>query len=474
MQNVPLSIKNALSTQTFLEVRSPHDQTLLATVEKADIAALEQALHNAHESYEEIMRTMPAWKRAEILYKVADQIKAHHEKLSMTIAQEGGKPLKDARVEVTRAVNTVRMSGNEALQMNGETLTMDRATGTENHIALSIRQGIGPVLAISAFNHPVNLICHQVATAFAAGNSVIVKPASQTPLSALRIVDFFYNAGLPREIISVAIVSGKDTEYLVQDARIKFITFIGSGAVGWDIEKKKHAGTRLSLEHGGTGTAIVTESADIEKVIPSIVRGGFYHAGQVCVSTQNVYVHTSLYREVLGKLIETASLLKVGPATEDTTDIGPIINSKEKDRILSHINEAVSMGAQIALGGKETGATTIGATILMDTTMDMSVMKSEIFGPVISVVPYSNIDEVIKIMNATPFSFQAAIYTQDINVALSNAKKIDATSVMINDSTAFRVDWMPFGGGKESGLGMGGIKNSIHEMSVEKMIVVKL
>lgn len=474
MYHFPLYIKNARPTDQLLEVKSPFDGSLIGTVEKADTPALEQALHNAHESFETIMRTMPAWKRAEILYAVADQIKAHHEELSLLIAQEGGKPLKDARVEVTRAINTVRMSGNEALQMNGEQLTMDRSQGTENHLAFSIRQGIGPTLAISAFNHPVNLTCHQVATAFAAGNSVIVKPASQTPLSALRLVDFFRNAGLPEEVISVAIVGGKDTEQLVQDSRIKFITFIGSAAVGWEIEKKKHAGTRLSLEHGGTATAIVDKHADLSKAIPSIIRGGFYHAGQVCVSTQNVYVHEDLYEEVLQGLVEKATLLKVGDATEEDTDIGPIINGKEKERILRSIQEALSMGAHLALGGKEAGPSTVEATILTHTTMNMSVMNSEIFGPVISVVPYTDIDEVIHTMNKTPFSFQAAIYTQDINVALSNAKKIDAKSVMINDSTAFRVDWMPFGGGKESGLGMGGVKNSIHEMSEEKLIVVKL
>ncbi|MFN7160810.1 MAG: aldehyde dehydrogenase family protein [Candidatus Gracilibacteria bacterium] len=474
MNSFSLFIKDAKSTGTIVEIKSPYDGALVGKVEKADSAALEKALKNAADSFENIMKTMPAWKRAEILYKVADLMKEHHEDLSQTIAQEGGKPLKDAKVEITRAINTVRMSGNEALQMNGEQLTMDRAAGTENHLAFTIREPIGPVLAISAFNHPVNLICHQVATAFAAGNSVIVKPASQTPLSCLKLAKLFQEAGLPDGVLNVAIVGGADTEQLVKDSRIRFITFIGSGKVGWEIEKTKHEGTRLSLEHGGTACAIVDSSADIEKILPGLVRGSFYHAGQVCVSTQNIYVHESKYEEVLSKMVEKAKLLKVGAATDEDTDIGPIISKKEQERILSWIQEAKAQGARIELGGNAVGDSCIDATILTSTSMKMKVMNAEVFGPVVNIIPFSDIEAVIKEINATPFSFQAAVYAQDINTALNTAKKIDAKACIINDPSTFRVDWMPFGGAKESGLGVGGVRSSMHEMSQEKLIIVKL
>lgn len=468
-----LMIAGAKASGT-ITVHSPFDQQVIATVDKAGRDAIEQALHNAAESFEKHMRRMPAHERAAYLYKVAEQIHANHEDLSLTIAREGGKPLKDARVEVSRAVNTTKMAADVALEMGGEQLSMDRAKGTENHLAFTVREGVGPVLAISAFNHPLNLICHQVCTAFAAGNSVVVKPASQTPISCLKLVGFFKQAGLPDGIINVVICSGAETEVIVKDHRIRFVTFIGSGAVGWNITKQVAPGVRVALEHGGTASAIVSAKADLPSAIPSIVRGGFYHAGQVCVSTQNLYVHESLYAKVLSELKDKIAQLKTGDPTDATTDVGPIINEKELQRLEQWVAEAKGQGAVVELGGKRVGTSCYAPTLITQLKSDMKLMCAEVFGPLLNVIPYTDLSKIIADMNRSDFAFQCAIYSQDIDEALGFARNVDSKAVIINDATAFRVDWMPFGGKKHSGLGTGGIKHSITEMSEEKLIVVKM
>ncbi len=310
MEKYSLRVHNAKPTNDWTEIKSPYDFKPVAMIEKGNDETIEQALQNAQFHFEHTMKKKPAWERAQILRKVADLIEKNVEDLAMTIALEGGKPIKDARVEVLRAVNTTRMSAEEALRLNGEQITMDRAKGSENHTAYTIKQGVGPVLAISAFNHPVNLICHQVATAFAAGNTVIVKPASQTPVSAIKIVDFFKKAGLADGVISLLVVPGKETEKLVTDSRIRFITFIGSAEVGWNLQRIIKPGVRLELEHGGTAVCAVDRLARLDRAIPALVKGSFYHAGQVCVSTQNIYVHESIYSRIFRRVCRTGGSFK--------------------------------------------------------------------------------------------------------------------------------------------------------------------
>jgi acyl-CoA reductase-like NAD-dependent aldehyde dehydrogenase len=474
MITYPLLIAGAKSTGVFTEIRSPYDGSPVAKVEKADKAALSVAIDNADRAFREVMRGMPAWQRAEILYKTSESIKANIEELALIIASEGGKPLRDARVEATRAVNTVKMAGDEALQLNGEQLTMDRSRGTENHLAFTVREPIGPVLAISAFNHPLNLTAHLVATAIAAGCSVVVKPASQTPVSCLRLAQFLIEAGLPAGAISVATAGGAEIDAIVGDPRFRFVNFIGGGDVGWALRGKIAPGTRLALEHGGTGTAIVDASADLAKAIPSLLRGGFYHAGQVCVSTQIVEIHESIYDQALELLKAGAQKLVVGDPRLPETEVGPLINTKELDRLDAWIGEAVGQGAKIIIGGKRLANNCYEPTILAEVTSKMRVMQDEIFGPVIVVRKFKELTTAIATINASPFAFQAAVYAQDLDRALLAARSIEAKAVMINDSTAFRVDWMPFAGGKTSGLGVGGMRYAVHEMTEEKLIVVKV
>ncbi len=473
MYKFNLFIKNAKPTGKFRQILSPYNSRLVGEVEIPDAEAVEQAFQNAEEMYKSLMVNMPAFQRAEILYKVSNLIKENTEELAQLIAAEGGKPVKDARVEVIRAANTVKMSGDTALTLNGTQLTMDRAKGSENHIAFTIKQPIGAVLAISAFNHPVNLICHQVATSFAAGNTVLVKPASQTALSCFKVVEFFKMAGLEDGVINVIPISGGETDKIVSDKRIRFITFIGSGEVGWNIKKKVHPGCGIALEHGGTAVAVVDKSADLSKALPSIIKGGFYHAGQVCVSTQNVFIHESIFETAKNTLIELAKKLITGDPNDEKTDVGPIINQPEHQRVIDWINLAKEAGANIELGGNAMPNQCIEPTILSNTNYDMLVMNSEIFGPVINLNPYNDLNKVINDCNNTPFMFQNAIYSKDIDVALHFARKVDSKAVIINDSTAFRVDWMPFGGSKESGYSVGGVQYSIEDVIEEKLIVIK-
>lgn len=467
-----IRVYGANSTENYREVRSPYDGRLVGKVEVPDTAGIEQAISNAVDYFDSIMKRMPAYKRAEILYSVAEMLKRDHEMLAHLVAAEGGKPVKDARIEVTRAANTVKMSADEALALNGEQLTMDRAKGSENHIAFTVKQPLGPVLAISAFNHPVNLICHQVATAFAAGNTVIVKPASNTPLSCLQICEYFTKAGLPEGIINVLPVSGSKIEPLISDSRIRFVTFIGSAEIGWKIPKLVAPGTGYALEHGGTAVAVVDCDADLSRTIPSIVKGGFYHAGQVCVSTQNVFIHEEIYPTVKDLLIKATEKLISGDPNHDLTDVGPIITENELQRVLDWLDEAKSMGANILIGGNKVN-NCIEPTIVENTHYNMKIMNSEVFGPVININPYNDLNDIIRKCNSTPFSFQNAIYSQDIDKAMHFALEIDSKAVIINDSTAFRVDWMPFGGSKDSGFRVGGIKYSIEDVTEEKLIVIK-
>ncbi|MCB0339729.1 MAG: aldehyde dehydrogenase family protein, partial [Bdellovibrionales bacterium] len=471
----PLHIANARATNKYVSIHSPFSGEIVGEVEKADSAALEQSLQNAESVFRKAMRNMPAFKRAEILNRVADQIDDRHEELSLTIAKEGGKPLKDARVEVTRASNTTRVCAQEALQLrSGEQISMDRAAGSENHLAFTMRQPIGPVLAISAFNHPLNLMCHQMCTAFAAGNSVVAKPASQTPLSSLKLAQMFDEAGAPSGSINVVTASGAETNTLVEDSRVRFITFIGGENVGWDIRKKASPGTRIALEHGGTATALVGSSASLSKTVPSIIRGAFYHAGQVCVSTQIVYAHTSLVDELQSQLISGIKSLKTGDPTDPQTDVGPLISSQDANRVCDWIKEAVDAGASVHTGGSLIENNCYLPTLLTNTNKEMKVCSREIFGPALVLKKYTDLNATIEEINLSPYSFQAAMYTQDIDEAFHTAQQIDTKAFMINDSTAFRVDWMPFAGAKSSGLGIGGVRYSMLEMSEEKLIVTKL
>lgn len=473
MIKIPIIIKNASEYDSIMQVKSPYSGEILADIEKPSQASINKAFENADYYFHNYMKELPAWKRAEILYKVAEIIDDNQEELAMTIALEGGKPLKDARVEVARAVNTVKMSGDEALNLNGEQITMDRAKGSENYLAFTIRKPLGPVLAISAFNHPVNLICHQVATAIAAGNSVIIKPAEKTPISAYKIVQYFFQAGLEQGALNYLPITGLETEKIITRPEIRYISFIGNEQIGWNIKRNVNPGVKVMLEHGGTAATVVDKIANLEKAIPSIVKGAFYHAGQVCVSTQIVYVHSDIYAEFKNKTITAISQLKTGDPSKEYTDVGPVIREEVLDKMEKFIQDAIKNGGKCLIGGKRLAHQCFEPTLIENATSNMLVYKEEVFGPILSLIKYEDINYVINEINSSKFAFQTSIFTQDIDLALHYARKIEQKACMINENTAFRVDWMPFGGYKASGFGIGGMKYAIDDMTNEELIVIK-
>jgi acyl-CoA reductase-like NAD-dependent aldehyde dehydrogenase len=455
-------------------LRSPYSGEELAVVEQAGPDALDAAMAAAHQCFWGETSRTPGWRRRERLEKAAEIMEGEAEDLARQIAREGGKPITDARIEVTRAVNTVRLSAEEATCFGGETLPMDKAKGTEHRIAFTVREPIGVVVALSAFNHPVNLIAHQVAPALAAGNSCVVKPASQTPLSAIRMVEIFRESGFPEEAVIATPCPGAAAENLVTDERTKFLTFIGSDEVGWRLKAILNPGARFSLEHGGEAAVVLHESADLDRAVPALVKGAFYHAGQVCISVQRIYVAAPLRDELVRRLVEAADRLTVGDPTKDGTDVGPLISTSDQKRVNEWVREAEARGARVLLGGGTKPHQCHEVTVLADPPADAKVVSHEVFGPVVSILGRPRAEDAIAEVNRSRNPFQAAVFASDVDAAFRVARGINANAVVVNDHSAFRVDWMPFGGRENAGYGMGGVRYAVEEMSREKLIVLNL
>ena len=454
-----------------LKVHSPYDGHLIKEVDLDDETRIEQALTTAEEL--EQKKPLPIPERIYILNKTADLVEAKAEEFARQSAEEGGKPLIDSRIELTRAVQGIREAANSIGQLTGHEIPMNLTPSSMNRMAFTTREPIGIVAAISAFNHPFNLIVHQVIPGVAVGCPVIVKPARTTPLSCLNLVNCLYEAGLPKEWVQVIICKGSQAEKIATDPRVSFLTFIGSGKVGWSLRSKLAEGARCALEHGGAAPVIVEPDADIDDALPLLAKGGFYHAGQVCVSVQRIFVHEDIVESFSNKLVAIAKNLVVGDPTDEKTEVGPLIEEGEVDRIHNWVEEAKAAGGKILTGGNKIGKTCYEPTVILNPPYDINVSQCEIFGPVINIYSYKNRNEAIKFANDVPFSFQAAVFTNDINAALESAKDLNAAAIMINDHTAFRVDWMPFAGRKSSGLGVGGILPSMIEMTEEKLIVFR-
>ena len=456
-----------------LKVNSPYDGHLITEIDLHDADQVESALETAYQLAKDYDKTLPAHQRIEILEKTADLVQAKAEEFAHQAAEEGGKPLVDSRIELARAVQGIREAAQSVNQLTGHEIPMNLTASSMNRMALTIREPIGVVAAISAFNHPFNLIVHQVIPAVAVGCPVIVKPARATPLSCLNLVQCLYEAGLPREWCQAVVCESSIAEKMVTDARVAFFSFIGSGAVGWKLRSKLAPGTRCALEHGGAAPVIVDHDADLEDTLPLLAKGGFYHAGQVCVSVQKVFVHESIVDAFAKGLVELAEKLVVGDPLDEKTEVGPLIQEKEVDRVDQWVKEAQDEGAKILTGGKKIGATCYAPTVILNPSDKTNVSAYEIFGPVVNIYSFKDRLEAIDRANLTPFSFQAAVITRNVDTALDTAKRLNAATVMINDHTAFRVDWMPFGGRKASGLGVGGILPTMMEMTEEKMLLFR-
>ena len=456
-----------------LQVFNPYDRGLFTTLEAVAEAEAFAALERAYALYRDRSRHIRPHERIAVLERAAGLMRERREELIREAVMEGGKPWADSVVEVDRAINGFAVAVQELATGHGEEVPMTATPAAAGRLAMTMREPRGVVMAISAFNHPVNLIVHQVVPAFAAGCPALVKPASATPVSCRNVVRILHEAGVPEEWVQFLPCSGAVAEKLVADERVAFLSFIGSARVGWMLRSRLAPGATCALEHGGAAPVIVDATADLDAHVPALVKGGFYHAGQVCVSVQRIYAHASIAGELARKMATAAERLVVGNPLDPRTEVGPLINPGEVERVEAWVNEAREAGAQVLCGGERFSDTCYKPTVLFNPSDDVQVSQQEIFGPVVCVYSYTDRDEAIARANALPYAFQASVIAQDIDAALYAVRRLDAMAVMVNDHTAFRVDWMPFGGYRRSGMGVGGIAHSMREMSVEKLMVIK-
>ncbi|UTN04012.1 aldehyde dehydrogenase family protein [Flavobacterium bizetiae] len=456
-----------------VEITSPYDQSFIKELPLIGKNEIDKILNTAQNLFIDQSKWIPAYKRIEILEKTAAIMADRIEDLLVTAVSEGGKPYQDSKAEVLRAIKGVKLAAEHISQLKGEQIPMALTDASLNRVAFTSKEPIGIVVAVSAFNHPLNLAVHQIATAFAAGCPVIFKPATATPLSSLALREILKEAGLPEGWLQIILCDNEAAELLVTDPRVNFFSFIGSAKVGWYLKSKLSPGTRCALEHGGAAPVIVESDADFNEMIPDLVKGGFYHAGQVCVSVQRIYVNQKIVERFIEAFAAATTKLVTGNPLDQKTDVGPLISPKEVNRVEKWVNEAIKKGAKLITGGKRISDTFFQPTVLFNPSEDSKVSTTEIFGPVVCIYSFTNRDEAIKRANALNVHFQAAVFTKNIDIALETVKKLNATAVMVNDHTAFRVDWMPFGGRDASGIGMGGISYAINEMTREKLTVFK-
>lgn len=458
----------------FSEVISPYSGKPIAAVQQADEAVIDKAISQAQEAFHKVMRWLPAHKRSAILAKTARLLEENLEDLATTIALEGGKPIKDARIEVSRAVSTFNIASEEALRLDGEQLAMDRQPGNEGRVGILLREPIGVIGAITPFNFPLNLVAHKLAPAIASGCTVVLKPSSQTPVSSLKLAKYLSDAGLPKGALSVVTCRGSKGNALVRDQRLAMLTFTGSQDVGWNMRREIAPGTRIILELGGNGGLVVHSDADLQAAAKAAARGGYVNAGQTCISVQRIYVQESCYEEFLKLFVDIVSKMPCGDPLDEKTEVGPMIDSGSVDKTLIWIDEAQKGGAKVLTGGKKRTNNILEPTVLVDTKKEMKLVCHEVFGPVVAVMKYKEIDEAIELMNDSRYGLQAGVFSRNIEVAFKAARLIDAGGVMVNDAPTFRADHMPYGGRKESGVGLEGVKYAIQEMTQPKFICLNL
>lgn len=457
-----------------IEVTAPYDGSVIATIDTGGIDAVDVAMDTAYDLYTDRLSWLSAEQRIDILNKTAEIMSSRFEELATEAAREGGKPLIDSRIEVTRAIDGIRNCVEVLRTEHGEEIPMGRNAASKNRLAFTTHEPIGVVVAVSAFNHPLNLAVHQIGPAVAAGCPVVIKPAGDTPLSCFRLIQILREAGLPEGWCQGMVTdSHETTTRLVSDNRVGFFSFIGSAKVGWMLRSKLAPGARCALEHGGVAPVIVAQDADLDDAIPLLAKAGFYHAGQVCVSVQRVFVQSSIAREFAERIADAGRAMTVGDPTAEHTDIGPLIRHAETDRVHQWVKEAIDGGAECLSGGEPISECCYPATTLFDPPRNATISQNEVFGPVVCIYPYENIDDAIARANSLDVSFQASVFSKDIDACMHAFRHLDASAVMVNDHTAFRVDWMPFAGLKHSGHGIGGIPYTFRDMQVEKMMVIR-
>ena len=450
-------------------VLNPFDQSIVDTVPKGSAADVELAINSAARGAG-VMGKMPAYERYAILRRTADLMAERSEDLAKTITNEEGKVIAEGRAEVQRAIQTITLSSEEAKRLHGETVPLDGAPGITSQFGFTIRVPVGIVAAISPFNFPLNLVCHKVGPALAAGNAVVLKPAGDTPLSALKLTEILLDAGLPPEAIQCVTGSGAEIgDAITGDKRVRKITFTGSMEVGDQI--CRNAGIKkVTMELGSNSPLIVMSDADIEKVAAATVASGFANAGQVCISTQRVFADQNIYSDFLDALVAPTDAFVAGNPMDNATKMGPMIRESDSERVGSWIAEAVGQGARVIAGGDREG-TLHAPTVVADVKPDMRVSREELFGPAVAVSSFNNIDEAINMANDSRFGLAAGIFTQNVDWAMRFAREVESGNLHINSSPQWRADLMPYGGLKDSGMGKEGPGYAVEEMTELKMVV---
>ena len=455
-----------------IEVRNPFDDTVIGVVPEASAEAVDAAIVAARAGFAEMSR-LPAYRRAEILARTGEFILRDKEEIAAIIAREAGKSWKYALAEAERSAETFRFAAIEARSEHGNLVPMDASAVSAGRFGYYIRTPIGVIGAITPFNFPLNLVAHKVAPALAAGNAIVLKPATKTPISSIKLAELLAEAGLPAGGINVVIGSGTTVgNRLVEDERLAMITFTGSPPVGRAI-KARCGLKRITLELGSNSPTIIDEDADVDAAVSRCVVGSFANSGQVCISVQRIFVHRSRYDEFVAKFVAATGKLKVGDPLDKSCDIGPMISGVELKRAVSWLEEARQLGASVAAGGEVVG-NCLAPTILTGVTREMQVMCSEVFAPIVSVLPFETFDEALDMADDSVYGLQAGVYTKSIDRAFKAIRRLDVGGVIINDVPTFRVDHMPYGGNKESGLGREGVRYAMEEMTNIKMVCFNL
>jgi len=461
-----------------MEVRSPFDQGLLGKVTIATRKDAREAVTHAVASVRRT-RALPRWKRKEILEDIAAALIEQKERFAQLIAAEAGKPLRSARIEVERAILTFKTAAEEAVRLGGESIPLDLTEGNEGRWGLVQRFPVGPVLAITPFNFPLMLVAHKLAPAIAAGCPVVLKPAPQTPFTALALGEVVLKAGWPEEALAVLPLANEDTAWLAErEDRLKLVSFTGSAAVGWAL-KSKSGKKRVALELGGNAAMILHSDwgqyADREQTLEDIANrvalAAFGYAGQSCISVQRVFVERPIFQTFLWKLVARAEKLVLGNPLEEATEVGPVIRASDAERIFNWVAEALAAGAKLVLGGGRTGSM-VEPTILTGTKPGMKVHDEEIFGPVVLVEPYDDFEEALARVNHSRYGLQTGLYTRDAARIMTAFRELEVGAVIVGDTPTWRMDSMPYGGIKDSGLGREGVRWAIEEMTEPRMLVM--
>lgn len=455
-----------------LEVKNKYDGSTVGILLTASREDLDRAIHAA-ERAEERMAEMPAHKRAEILLKTAALLRERSDDMAKTIAAEAGKALKFARAEVDRAISTFTIAAEEAKRLHGETVPLDAVPAGEGYFGFWTRRPVGVIAAISPFNFPLNLVAHKVAPAIASGNTIVLKPASTTPISAVKLCQILIEAGLPDGAINLVVGSGGTVgEWLVTDPRVDKITFTGSPEVGRHILSV--AGIKkVTLELGNTSPVVVAPDADLDFVAKRCAVGAYYNSGQVCISVQRIYSEKQIYEPFSEKFVKATEAMVVGDPLDERVDVGPMIDAREVDRIEGWVNEAQISGAKVLTGGRRDG-TVYYPTVLADVNDEMKVVTDEVFGPVASIIVSDDFESALRQANDTKFGLQVGVFTKDIDRVFQAVRRLNFGGVIINDTPAFRADHMPYGGNRQSGLGREGVRYAMEEMTNIQMVAIRL